>query len=81
MNIKISIRDHFRCMGESATSPIEPRCGTLAVLHPQGVRRIRKPLKAATIPLFLVAGRSQPPRLASVPHHSPLGLVQLRFLG
>ncbi|XVJ70224.1 MAG: hypothetical protein HEQ39_11665 [Rhizobacter sp.] len=32
MNTDISTHDHFHHLGESATHPIEPRCGTLAAL-------------------------------------------------
>ena len=56
--------DRVHLLGESATHPIEPRCGTLAAL-------------------LLLAGK-QPAassRLAIAPHRSPLGRVQLRFLG
>jgi len=32
MNIEISIHDRPHLLGESATHPIEPRCGALAAL-------------------------------------------------
>jgi hypothetical protein len=32
MNAEISSHDHFHRSGESATHPIEPRCGALAAL-------------------------------------------------
>jgi hypothetical protein len=32
MNTDISAHDHFQHLGESATHPIELRCGTLAAL-------------------------------------------------
>jgi hypothetical protein len=63
MNIDFSSHDIVHLLGESATHPIELRCGALAAL-------------------LLLAGTSpQRSRLASAPHHSPLGRVQLPFLG
>ena len=74
MNIDICTHENVHLLGESATRPIEPRYGTLAALlllagmspQRQAQARRRARLRQA---------------LASAPHRSPLGRVQLRNLG
>ena len=60
MNTSVGAFDHPHPMGDPATHSIAGLPSRLAALHPQGVRRIRKPPKAATTPLLLLAGPAPP---------------------
>jgi hypothetical protein len=64
MNTSASAFEHALLLGEPATRPIAGLPGRLAALHSQGVRRIRKPPKAATTPLLLLAGNDHARRRA-----------------
>jgi hypothetical protein len=59
-------------MGDRDTHPIEPRCDTLAALLLPGPEALAHPSREYP---------ASSSRLASAPHRSPLGRVQLLFLG
>ena len=55
MNIDFSSHDHFHLLGESATHPIEPRCGTLAALL---LLAGRSPQRRCALPAHRIAAHS-----------------------
>jgi hypothetical protein len=63
MNTSVSAFDRAHQLDEPATRPIAGLPGAWP-LHSQGVRRIRKPPKAATTPLLLLAGNDHARRRA-----------------
>ena len=79
MNACIRAHDGVHLKGDSATHPIEPhwrtRAGLQAVLLSQGTEALACARHKQSSGLF-VFGLG----LASAPHRSPLGSVQLRFL-
>ena len=87
VNVDVCHHDEAHLMGDTATRPIEPRWRTLAVLLRQGGDALACARHKQSSGLF-VSGHSlaggypaSSLRLASAPHRSPLGRVQLRFRG
>ena len=92
MDSEIRSHDHPHLLGESATHPIEPRCGTLAALlrlalhEPAALSPLQGAAQSQPEPVGAVhwhagARGAAALTLASAPHHGPLGRVQLPFPG
>jgi hypothetical protein len=89
MNIDVLTHDTPHLLDEPATHPIELRYGTLAakLLLAGSIPRRRLPCRAhPCLRMGCSAGGQHAARkpcytLASAPHHSPLGRVQLPNLG
>ena len=92
MDTEISSHHHPHRLGQSATHPIEPRCGTLAALlrlalhEPAALSPLQGAAQSQPEPVRAVhwhagANGAAALTLASAPHHGPLGRVQLPFLG
>ncbi len=77
MDIEIRSHDHSHLLGESATHPIEPRCGTLAALlrlagmSPQRCPPCRARLSRSLSPFALSTGTQVPvePQRSPLPTH------------
>ena len=72
MDIDFFPYDNLHRLGESATHPIEPRCGALAALLLLAGTSPQRPAQAKRMPA---------PGLAIAPQRGSLGHVQLPFLG
>ena len=69
-------QERLHHLGESVTHPIEPHFGTLAALLRQGTEALAFARHKQSSGLFMFGLG-----LARAPNCSPLGRVQLRFLG